>query len=87
MKLRNSCGAGDMQREGAQTQDVSYAFGADANVVRLVAEAHRLRHAYLFNPSTGGDGVRCACVCLTCRKGLEDLNVYSTAEARRRKGP
>ena len=50
MKLRNSCGAGDMQREGAQTQDVSHAFGADANVVRLVAEAHRLRHAYLFNP-------------------------------------
>lgn len=39
-----------MQREGAQTQDVSHAFGADANVVRLVAEAHRLRHAYLFNP-------------------------------------
>ena len=29
---------------------VSGAFRADANVVRLVAEAHRLRHAYLFNP-------------------------------------
>ena len=25
-------------------------FRADANLVRLVAEAHRLRHAYLFNP-------------------------------------
>ena len=50
MKLRNSCGAGDMQREVTQTQDVSHAFRADANVVRLVAEAHRLRHAYLFNP-------------------------------------
>ena len=29
---------------------VSDAFRADANLVRLVAEAHRLRHAYLFNP-------------------------------------
>ena len=29
---------------------VSDAFQADANLVRLVAEAHRLRHAYLFNP-------------------------------------
>ncbi len=29
---------------------VSDAFKADANLVRLVAEAHRLRHAYLFNP-------------------------------------
>ena len=28
----------------------SNAFRADANLVRLVAEAHRLRHAYLFNP-------------------------------------
>ena len=26
------------------------AFRADANLVRLVAEAHRLQHAYLFNP-------------------------------------
>lgn len=39
-----------MQREVAQTQEVSHSFGADANVVRLIAEAHRLRHAYLFNP-------------------------------------
>lgn len=29
---------------------VSDAFRADANLVRLVAEAHRLQHAYLFNP-------------------------------------
>lgn len=29
---------------------VSGAFRADPNTVRLVAEAHRLRHAYLFNP-------------------------------------
>ena len=29
---------------------VSNAFRADANLVRLVAEAHRLQHAYLFNP-------------------------------------
>ena len=29
---------------------VSGAFGADPHLVRLVAEAHRLRHAYLFNP-------------------------------------
>ena len=29
---------------------VSDAFRADANLVRFVAEAHRLRHAYLFNP-------------------------------------
>ena len=29
---------------------VSDAFRADANWVRLVAEAHRLQHAYLFNP-------------------------------------
>ncbi|MDE0636958.1 MAG: helicase-related protein [Candidatus Poribacteria bacterium] len=29
---------------------VTDAFQADANLVRLVAEAHRLRHAYLFNP-------------------------------------
>ena len=29
---------------------VSAAFRADANLVRLVAEAHRLQHAYLFNP-------------------------------------
>ena len=29
---------------------VPSAFKADANQVRLVAEAHRLRHAYLFNP-------------------------------------
>ena len=29
---------------------VSDAFQADSNLVRLVAEAHRLRHAYLFNP-------------------------------------
>ncbi len=29
---------------------VSDAFQADANLVRLVAEAYRLRHAYLFNP-------------------------------------
>ena len=29
---------------------VSDAFRADAHLVRLVAEAHRLRHAYLFNP-------------------------------------
>ena len=29
---------------------VSDAFQADANLVRLIAEAHRLRHAYLFNP-------------------------------------
>ncbi len=29
---------------------VSDAFRADANLVRLVAEAHRLHHAYLFNP-------------------------------------
>ena len=50
MKLRNSCGASDMQREVTLMQDVSHAFRADANVVRLVAEAHRLRHAYLFNP-------------------------------------
>ena len=28
----------------------SDAFRADANLVRLVAEAHRLQHAYLFNP-------------------------------------
>ena len=28
----------------------SDAFQADANLVRLVAEAHRLQHAYLFNP-------------------------------------
>ena len=28
----------------------SGAFRADPNVVRLIAEAHRLRHAYLFNP-------------------------------------
>ncbi len=26
------------------------AFHADANLVRLIAEAHRLQHAYLFNP-------------------------------------
>ena len=73
MKLRNSCGAGDMQREGARTQDVSHAFGADANVVRLVAEAHRLRHAYLFNPSTGGDGARCALACLNGAKVWKTL--------------
>ena len=29
---------------------VSDAFREDANLVRLVAEAHRLQHAYLFNP-------------------------------------
>ena len=29
---------------------MSNAFRADANLVRLVAEAHRLQHAYLFNP-------------------------------------
>ena len=29
---------------------VSDTFRADANLVRLVAEAHRLQHAYLFNP-------------------------------------
>ena len=29
---------------------VPNAFRADANLVRLVAEAHRLQHAYLFNP-------------------------------------
>ena len=29
---------------------VSDAFRTDANLVRLVAEAHRLQHAYLFNP-------------------------------------
>lgn len=29
---------------------VSDAFRADAHLVRLVAEAHRLQHAYLFNP-------------------------------------
>ena len=29
---------------------VSDAFRADANLVRLIAEAHRLQHAYLFNP-------------------------------------
>ena len=29
---------------------VSNAFRADANLVRLIAEAHRLQHAYLFNP-------------------------------------
>ena len=29
---------------------VSDAFRADANLVKLVAEAHRLQHAYLFNP-------------------------------------
>ncbi len=29
---------------------VSGVFRADPNTVRLVAEAHRLRHAYLFNP-------------------------------------
>ena len=28
---------------------------------------------------TGGSGVRCAFVCLIRRKGLEDLNVYSTS--------
>jgi SNF2 family DNA or RNA helicase len=28
----------------------SDAFRADANLVRLIAEAHRLQHAYLFNP-------------------------------------
>ena len=28
---------------------------------------------------TGGNGVRCALACLTRRKGLEDLNVYSTS--------
>ena len=29
---------------------VSNAFRADASLVRLIAEAHRLQHAYLFNP-------------------------------------
>ena len=29
---------------------MSNAFRADANLVRLIAEAHRLQHAYLFNP-------------------------------------
>ncbi|MYK20109.1 DUF3883 domain-containing protein [Candidatus Poribacteria bacterium] len=29
---------------------VSNSFSADPNLVRLVAEAHRLHHAYLFNP-------------------------------------
>ena len=50
MRLKNLFGTRDMQRESAQTQEVSHSFRADANVVRLVAEAHRLRHAYLFNP-------------------------------------
>lgn len=30
---------------------MSNAFRADAALVRLVAEAHRLQHAYLFNPT------------------------------------
>lgn len=50
MRLKNLFGTRDMQRESAQTQAVSHPFSADANEVRLVAEAHRLRHAYLFNP-------------------------------------
>ena len=34
---------------------------------------------------TGGDGVRCACVCLTRRKGLEDLNVYRNRRGKKEK--
>ena len=40
MRLKNSFGTRDMQRESAQTQAVSHAFGADANneTLRKVAE-------------------------------------------------
>ncbi len=38
---------------GARFEIVSDAFEAEANLVRLVAEAYRLRHAYLFNPLFG----------------------------------
>ena len=39
-----------VQELQSRFQLASDAFRADANLVRLVAEAHRLQHAYLFNP-------------------------------------
>ncbi len=39
-----------MEQLQSRFELVSDAFRADANLVRLVAEAHRLQHAYLFNP-------------------------------------
>ena len=39
-----------VQELQARFELASDVFRADANLVRLVAEAHRLQHAYLFNP-------------------------------------
>jgi len=39
----------DLERRFELREDESFAFRADAEVVRLVAEAMRIQHAYLFN--------------------------------------
>ena len=42
-----TCSIAELQR---RFEIASGAFRADPDLVRLIAEAHRLRHAYLFNP-------------------------------------